>query len=130
MLTTAILIVLAFAFLIIGSLSYFTFIKISKNGIVTDGVIFDTESSTINNVRISYPTVRFLTVNNEWITETSKTGLFPSYYKNGEKVIVIYNPDNPKQFLIKSNYNKVVPFVIIIAGLALLGVGIINLLRI
>jgi hypothetical protein len=131
MVTSIILIVASFGLLIAGSISYFHLIDLLKKGVTTEGIIFNVEGrDSFNNVLLSYPTVRFLTVNNEWVTETSKIGLMPGYYKKGKKVTVIYKSEDPKQFVIKSDYNKVIPVIVIAAGAILLLIAILNLLHI
>jgi len=131
MVTSIILIIASFGLLIAGSISYFSFTDILKKGISTEGIIFDTEGSdSFSNVQLSYPTVRFLTTNNEWITETSRIGLIPRYYKKGKKVTVIYKPDDPKKFIIKSDYNKIIYVIIIATGAILLFISVANLLHI
>lgn len=108
-----------------GIISFANFNGILKKGISTEGIIFSIDQSgTSSGIQLSYPTVRFLTINNEWVTETSNVGLFPGYYKSGEKVTVVYKPENPKKFIIKSNQNKVMPAIVIIAGITLLCIGL------
>jgi hypothetical protein len=58
---------------------------------------------------MEYPIVRFKTDSGEWITELHNIGLFPGLYKKGAKVIIQYDPQNPKSFTIVSTRSFLVP---------------------
>jgi hypothetical protein len=105
------LLIFGLAFLIIALAFFFKLKKISRNGIKTEGSVFDVEYK--QNYRIPYPVIRFLTADNVWITQT------PDYWSNdtvpvkGDKVHIIYNPDNPADFVVAGKSNRVRPFILI-----------------
>ena len=81
--------------------------RISDHGIKAEGVVFDFERNasiqfggddTFSN-NPPYPVIRFVTSSGEWITE--KYSIASNIYEKGQKVEVIYDPDNPKEFIIK-----------------------------
>jgi len=124
MTTNIILIGIGVVFLIIIIFSYLNISKIAKVGVKTEGVVYDLESSDNSNSLISYPIIRFLTIENEWITKTYKIGVFPGFYKKGEKVTVLYNPKDPRHFTIKSSYSYLIPLIVGIIGFSLIVLGI------
>src|ERR1700691_4771645 len=80
--------------------------KIRKKGIQTEGIIFDTVPSDNPDSRAMYPLVRFLTSEKAWITEKYYISTMLGSLKKGQKVTVVYNPDSPKEFFIKSPLNS------------------------
>lgn len=88
------------------------------------GIIFKN-----NSVKgVYYPVVRFLTDQQEWITQELNTGsTYPK--KEGSKLEVLYDPDDPNQIeLYSSIHLRVLPIMLIIVGLILLSIGLIELL--
>jgi hypothetical protein len=82
--------------------------RISDHGVKAEGVVFDLEGDS--DVRYSnsdlstdrplfYPVIRFVTSSGEWITE--KYSISSNFYKKGQKVEVTYDPENPKEFILK-----------------------------
>ncbi len=76
-----------------------------KNGVEVEGVIFDVEwestESTFSssNAQASYPVVRFVTNEGTWITKKSnQSGIL---IKQGQKIKLKYNPENPENFIIQ-----------------------------
>jgi hypothetical protein len=104
--------------------------KLREEGIEAEGVVFDTEQSTINNSSISNPIIRFTTEKNEWITAKSNTGVIPRMYKKGDKVIVIYQKENPSYFVIKDNTTKAIPYILIIIAFVVMILGIYGLVNV
>ncbi len=96
--------------------------KILENGIETEGVIFQmSNDGSFNND--SYPIIRFITKKQEWITEQYDVS-GPFLNKPGKKITVVYNPDNPKEFVVKTapdfllvlNFFIVIGFILLIIG--------------
>jgi len=104
--------------------------KLRKKGIKTDGIIFDTVQSDNPDSGVIYPLVRFVTSKNEWITEKYNVGTTYWLLKKGQKITVIYNPENPKEFIIKSAMNALVPIFLAVLSIAILARGIYGLLHI
>lgn len=89
---------------------------IAACGGVTDGVI-DSPAQSGNGVL-----VRFKTKEGDWITEPDSNRITGSFLKVQDKVTVIYNPLNPRDFMIKTKYTNA-----LLAGFALAGTGLIVL---
>jgi len=82
--------------------------KLKATGVKTEGIIFELDSSRLtyneNGVKDKI-TVRFTTTDKQWITETLKADFSIAYtgqYKVGEKVTVIYEEDNPSNFILET----------------------------
>jgi Protein of unknown function (DUF3592) len=109
-----------------------------KQGIKTEGVIIDYETSTEKNDTNKYPIVRFTTQKEEVYTLPSPDGFLPGRVKKGKKVIIMYNPENPKEFVIQLDNEKLMfitltggAIVFTITGLLLLlnQLGIIHIFK-
>ncbi len=113
--------------------------NLEKTGERCEGIIFKldysnsfgsdtTSSSTKNKI-----TVRFVTNKKEWITEDLHTDFMISYtgqYKEGEKVAVIYNPENPSEFTIETKQSQTIgKLVLFFVGLIFVGAGIYELVK-
>ena len=106
------------------------FKSISKEGIAVEGIIFGLEQSISTGTGVSYPIVRFLTQENEWITQKSTIGVIPGFYKKGEKINILYRKNNPNNFYIKDKKTSIVPFIMIAVALILIILGTLKLLNI
>src|SRR5258705_9627296 len=100
-----IFIFLGIAFMLIGSVLIDKRKRIIQNGIEVEGVVFDyeTEYSADNNF-LKYPVIRFVTKEGLWITKKSDYGFSFSMRKD-KKVTVVYNPDNPEEFIYKASFD-------------------------
>ena len=97
-----------------------------QNGVETEGVINGFEISTgFDNTAVSYPIVRFQTKELKLIE--AKASVAPPRFllKDGQKVIVIYNPDNPTQYIFKTSidFSKTV-YIFWAVGIGLLLFGL------
>jgi len=83
--------------------------KIINNGIEVEGIIFGFEASPDSNMNASYPVLRFVTKEGLWITEAADYSSIPFLLKKGQTVKIVYNPDNPKEFIYKTSvdYSKI-----------------------
>jgi hypothetical protein len=91
--------------------------RVIANGIETDGIIFSFESSGISDSSAVYPVIRFVTKEGVWITELADMVLPRYLLKEGQKVRVIYNADNPKEFVCKTTFDFAkLSYVFLIAG--------------
>jgi Protein of unknown function (DUF3592) len=104
--------------------------SIKRTGLITDGIVYDLSNDPNSSFNIRYPVIRFLTQTQEWITETANVGIFPGFYKKGQKVTVIYDQKNPKQFIIDSKTNRAITYLILIVGVLLTLSGAYQLIRI
>ncbi|MES1159923.1 MAG: DUF3592 domain-containing protein [Bacteroidota bacterium] len=106
--------------------------ELAKKGERCDGIIFKVVyERTLSNGGTAGEdtiTVRFVTQKQEWITENLDTDdmiLWTGKYKEGQKVRVVYNPDNPTEFMLEnSKYPKTTKLIFILGGLIFLGYGI------
>lgn len=113
---------------------YFWYLKkkIRKNGIETDGVIFEIHRPVSRGDRYrspSYPVVRFVTRNKQWITAESKIGVPMGAYKPGKKVKVIYEESRPERFFIDDTVTRLVPWILVTFATVLIITGIVYLTR-
>jgi Protein of unknown function (DUF3592) len=104
--------------------------KIAEKGIETEGVIFDVVPSKNPDSRANYPLIRFVTTEKEWITEEYSVSTIPGLFKKGQKVTVVYNSDNPKEFFVKSPITSLVPILLTILAVIILATGICKLLHV
>lgn len=108
-----------------------------KNGVKAEGVVFKNDSGA--SVSISNKTsnrtfiwIRFVTATGEWITEElgfdNVSFTYTGQFKEGKKVSVIYNPENPKEFLIVQNISQdIVKWVLILVGIIFSGMGLFSI---
>lgn len=105
-----------FCFLIIGIHKSKKSSDLKNNGIKVEGVIYSLEQDRRSG--IYYPVVRFRTKENRWITKKLNFGTNPPQYAEGEKVSVLYDPDDPENVDFDSSFNlTVAPALFIIIGL-------------
>lgn len=97
-------------FLLIAFIFIFKLKKMTKNGIRTEGIIFDIEVR--KHSRNPYPVIRFQTIGNVVITKVPDFYSLPGYPKKGDKVKVIYNPDDPNDFIVESNPGRIIIFIL------------------
>lgn len=102
--------------------------RIIENGVEVEGIVFefsdDERSADINSVNVAMPMIRFVTKDGLWITEKgdwSSTSL-----KQGDKLIVFYNADNPKEFIYKTSmdWHSILIHLLLLAGLVSLVIGL------
>jgi hypothetical protein len=105
--------------------------RLINNGVEVEGIVFDiTLSSSIGDVDGEYPVIRFLTTDDLWITETYDIGTLRANFKRGQKVTVVYNPEDPKDFILKSDKGRsYVPVVILVSGVLVLIWGVYRVLQ-
>jgi hypothetical protein len=91
--------------------------KIMETGIKVEGIAFGIDEEFINQSWSYYPVVRYSTLEKEWVTERYNiASSLSSYYKQGDKVSVIYDSNDSKKFIIDDTGTKVL-------GPALMAVG-------
>jgi len=103
---------------------------IAKNGVQTEGVVFDTVQNNSVQSSANYPIIRFVTLEKVRITEKYNISAVPGYLKKGQKVTVIYNADNPREFFVKSKIIGVVPGLVIALAIIILIVDACKILQI
>lgn len=104
--------------------------NIAKNGEQAEGVVFDIVESDNIKSQAKYPIIRFVTSKKEWITEQYNISTLPGLFKKGQKVTIVYNPDNPKEFFVKSAITSIAPILAIALAIVILAAGVYKLLHI
>ena len=122
--------------LIVGISLLRYFLKYWKNrknlrtdGIRTEGIVVDLEIEMKkypdSDERPPTPVVRFVTTWGEWITEKYSFGY--TYYKKGQKVEIVYNANNPREFFLKDfGLSEFIYWVCLFIAIASLITGIYN----
>jgi hypothetical protein len=105
--------------------------KLRKSGLQTEGIIFDVVNGAIPQILPKYPIIRFVTLTQEWITEKYRIGAWSVFpLKKGKKIIVFYNPENPRKFIVKSKFNTPMFVLLLLCGVLILAIGTIDLVHI
>jgi hypothetical protein len=118
--------------LLVGSLSILVALKLIEkkrkvitNGIETEGTIVGFEMSSIDDVSVYYPIIRFITKEGSWITVMADYAPPRFLLKEGQKVKVMYNTANPKEFVFNTAFNLTkLSHVILVAGLICLATAL------
>lgn len=134
-----IFIVIGFGIMIYGFFKKTTTHILIKTGIKAEGIIYELKgkssgtSTFFNNIVYDKIIVRFVTNKLEWVTAEAQneSGLFYSgQYKIGERVEVMYDPDDPNRFIIitKQSENNARLFAIV-TGLIFIIAGLFKLFK-
>lgn len=115
--------------LICGAACIFAFFKfndkkkrIIENGIEVTGIVFHYPVS--NRDESNSPTIRFVTKEGVWMTEEADYGPSTLFLKEGQEVTVIYNAENPKEFIYKTSIDfSKLGYLALFAGLGAIAVG-------
>jgi hypothetical protein len=95
--------------------------KLLKTGIRVQGVVFRLDESWDSEGRTLYhPVIRFVTLEQEWITKKLEIGTRPSLYREGEDVKVIYDPTDNERFIIDNLSGKITGLLIAVAGILII----------
>jgi hypothetical protein len=125
-----IVLLIGLVFLAIASTTLNKISRIKKNGIAIDGIIFDFQNNPNLSIKYEYPVVRFLTMENQWFTERSNFAGFNGVYKKGQKIKIVYEKTNPKNFFIDSGYSFLLTYGLLVIGMLLIAYGGISLVGI
>jgi len=120
-------------FLVVGTVAIYVALQLMdkrkvlvQDGVETDGIINGFETTNgINNMSASYPIIRFQTKEKKLIEQ--KASIAPPRFllKEGQKVIVIYNPDNPTEYIFKTTFDfSKISYVILVFGVVFLLLGL------
>ncbi|MBS1601158.1 MAG: DUF3592 domain-containing protein [Bacteroidetes bacterium] len=137
-LTPYIFILAGIVMILVPFLSKPTGNRLKSTGERCEGVIFELgykdHSGPMSNDSITKDkiTIRFVTQKLEWITEDLNTDfmvLYTNQFKEGDKVTVIYDPNNPKDFTIETKQTpKQIKIILSIARVVFISIGIYKLL--
>ena len=127
--TVMVLFVLGLAALLIGIARSTDKRRLLNKGIRVNGTVFQIIHDGNSTSPTYYPVVRFLTEGDDQVTEKYKNGGNKYLYKEGDKVKVIYDAQNPARFLLDDVRSKALSPVFIYGGalLILLSVGLLVL---
>ncbi|MEN7550760.1 DUF3592 domain-containing protein [Rapidithrix thailandica] len=90
-----------------------------KYGNKTKGIVFKLEEEIGSGGAVMYfPVMRFTTAKKEWITKKSSTGSSFSQLKIGDKIEIIYDPENPYNAEILNSSYYSLPVIFILVGLS------------
>ena len=90
-------VVLGAGFIIFGLVQQQKKKKLLRDGIETEGEIFDVVGGNKNAT--GNPVIKFITKEQVWVTEKYKINV--ALDKKGRKVKLKYDADNPKRFIVK-----------------------------
>ncbi len=102
-----------------------------ETGITTSGTIFKNNFKGAAGFShgMYYPVVRFLTERKEWITQELSIGRNPPI-KEGSKVTVIYDPEDPTNVDIRSTFRQeILPRILLAIGVAGIIIGLLGYLE-
>ncbi|MFC0517822.1 DUF3592 domain-containing protein [Mucilaginibacter angelicae] len=108
---------------LVGAIMYDRRKKLMKTGIQVEGIVFSIEHEVSSNdsMGLYYPVIRYLTLQNEWITKKYDIGISgSSAYKEGDSVVVIYDPNENSVFTLNDTTSKIIPLVFLLIGGAML----------
>ena len=101
-------------------------VKLIKDGVSVEGIVFGFESSSSEGM---YPIIRFVTKEGVWITKTYHTSLPRFIIKEGKKLQILYDPNNPEEFAINSNVFKWTNYLFLFVGFLLFVFGVYQLVQ-
>jgi len=100
--------------------------KILAKGVKVEGVVFDIEKNwdmdagDTSSTTQYYPVIRYVTAEKEWVTKKYEVTGGLNLYKVGDKVTVVYDPDEIEHFIIDDGKTKWLGPVFITVGIALI----------
>lgn len=109
--------------------------ELKEKGANAEGIVFRMEGGEsrleittggdqFSDFNASYPVIRFLTADQVWITGKPSSPVH-NLYKEGQTVKVVYNKENPAEFIIASKFNALIALALQVTGGILILAGII-----
>lgn len=114
-------------FIFVGLLNIARRRRLLKVGITTEATVVSIRKDIYYNNRSEtafYPTIEYTAETNEIINREYSIGTNPSKYKEGDKLIIIYDPENIKSFIINDTPTKIIWPIFLLGGIALMILGI------
>jgi hypothetical protein len=132
MITGILFLVIGLVMLILAINTFLRYKKVSRIGITTEGIVEATvDDANIGSAsRYRYPVIRFTTGDGTSITRTYKVGTPRNTYQQGSKVSIVYDPNNPTDFFIKSSFSTNGLIVLAVFSIFILIIGILLYLHI
>jgi len=130
-----IFLLLGFAFVLGSIFGRLSNADLKTSGVRTDGIVFDFNGNpnAFSDSAVTFDDpdrarVRFVTDKQEWITADIENGFgfsISKNYKSGQKLIIYYDPNNPKRFYIESGVSQLTfKLLFAVAGTASIVVGL------
>jgi hypothetical protein len=97
--------------------------RLVQTGIVVDGEVvrikrITSRDADTNRDTYTYkPVIKYLTNDNRWITEESVYATYPCPYKAGDKIKVVYDPDNVENFTLNDGVAVSVEIIFFSSGI-------------
>ena len=112
-----VLLIVGVVFLIVGIAIRNQQKSFAKTGVYTDAEVVNLVSHRSDNSITYRPEVKFTTKSGETVQVVHSSGSNPPRYKVGDKVEIIYAPDNPYHIAFNSTFELVIfPFIFIGVG--------------
>jgi len=103
--------------------------KLAQTGEKTEGTLEGYESVKIKNNTVQVPVASFVTKTGKAITQKTENSFFPANARKGAKIVVLYNPEHPHEFMIQGKKFTVMNTVVMIGGIVFFLTGIFLLLN-
>ena len=102
--------------------------RLLATGTKVGGVVFDYASDNTGSSSVgensNFPLIRFVTAQDEWITEKYNIG-YPSFIlKKGQLVDVFYNPEKPADFILNLKADKWIAYGAVVIAVSCFAVAI------
>jgi hypothetical protein len=91
-----------------------------KNGVPADGIVIRLEQNNTRKTSSYFPVIRFVTLNQEIMIERHHVGSYPPKFRTGQPVQIVYDPANPKQFIIGADASDRDAYTLGIIGLLII----------
>ncbi len=88
-----------------------------SSGVSVEGIVFDFTSDMSNDSTGKYAVIRFVTHDQEWVTQSYNISYPYFILKRGQKVDVFYNPDKPTDFLLNLRVDKWISLFILLISI-------------
>jgi len=95
--------------------------KLLTNGLKAEGEVVELVfGGSTKNSTVYYPVIRFLTTEKEPITQKYDIGGTSNTYHQGDKLNVIYDPQNPLNFIVDDKRSKLAGPLFTVIGIVIL----------
>lgn len=98
--------------------------SLRKTGMQAEGVVIRLEEDSDPDSSSLHPVVRFTTLNREVVTMRYHFGSYPSAFRVGQQVQILYDPLAPKEFVVGTGSVGWETVIFGLLGVGLLGVGL------
>lgn len=122
--TAWIIVIASTIFLVVGTLMWQQTNRLAASGKRCIGTIISNNYKCDKDGGYYYPVVRFVTDNKTWITQELNVGFQPAK-KEGAKIKIIYNPEDPNDFQLDSIFLlHIIPRLLVAVGITGIAYGL------